>query len=144
IGENDLANSQVSPYTMTAPKLLKQAGYESAMFGKFHLAGPEHNQAGNLTPRTLGRDYFYGWVGGLPGSVDTTAGGVAPENTYSCGFVPAKPNLGAAYAGACYHANNSCEQISHPKPQQDSAGMQCLASGGIFVRDEMCGVPPAS
>src|SRR5690606_32413112 len=82
IGHNDLANSQVSPYSMTLPRLLKQAGYESAMFGKFHLAGPENNQAGNLTPRQLGWDYFYGWIGGLPGSIDTTAGGVAPENTY--------------------------------------------------------------
>lgn len=144
IGQNDLANSQISPYAMTAPKMLKQAGYESAMFGKFHLAGPENNEAENLTPSVLGWDYFYGWIGGLPASVDTTAGGVAPENTYSCGFVPAKPNLGGANAGACYQADNSCKEISHSSPTQDSAGMQCLDSGGIFVRDEMCGVPPAS
>lgn len=144
IGQNDLANSQVSPYTMTTPKLLKQAGYESAMFGKFHLAGPENNQAGNLTPSVLGWDYFYGWIGGLPGSVDTTAGGVAPANTYSCGFVPAKPNVGGANVGACYYADNSCKQISQIVPHQDSAGLQCLDSGGIFVRNEVCGVPPAT
>src|SRR5690606_41279582 len=47
IGPNDLAISQVSPYDMTTPKLLKQANYESAMFGKFHLAGPENNEAVN-------------------------------------------------------------------------------------------------
>ncbi|HRO88245.1 MAG TPA: sulfatase-like hydrolase/transferase, partial [Chiayiivirga sp.] len=47
IGENDLANSHVSPYEVTVPKLLRPAGYESAMFGKFHLAGPENNEAEN-------------------------------------------------------------------------------------------------
>lgn len=57
--------SQLSPYDMTALKLLKQAGYESALFGKLHLAGPENNEAENLTPSVLGWDYFYGWVGGL-------------------------------------------------------------------------------
>jgi len=39
IGQDDLANSQVSPYDMTTPKLLKQANYENGMFGKFHLRG---------------------------------------------------------------------------------------------------------
>src|SRR5690606_28310184 len=50
IGPNDLANSQVSPWEPTVAKLVHSAGYESAMFGKFHLAGPEHNQAENATP----------------------------------------------------------------------------------------------
>ncbi|MBC7204145.1 MAG: sulfatase-like hydrolase/transferase, partial [Pusillimonas sp.] len=71
IGPNDLANSQVSPYATTAAKLLKKANYESAMFGKFHLGGPENNEAGSTTPKQLGWDYFYGWIGGLPGSIDT-------------------------------------------------------------------------
>ena len=66
IGENDLANSQLTPDDMTTPKLLRTAGYESGLFGKFHLAGPENNAAGNGTPGVLGWDYFYGWVGGLP------------------------------------------------------------------------------
>src|SRR3546814_7990408 len=79
IGPNDLATSQLSPYDATTPKLLKRANYESAMFGKFHLAGPENNEAGNATPSTLGWDYFYGWVGGLPDSIDQTAGG--PETS---------------------------------------------------------------
>ena len=34
-----LANSQVSPFETTTPKLLKEVGYDSAPFGKFHLAG---------------------------------------------------------------------------------------------------------
>ena len=37
----DLANSQVSPYETTTPKLLKQRGYKSGLFGKFHLTGSE-------------------------------------------------------------------------------------------------------
>ena len=37
LGPDDLANSQVSPFEMTAPKLLTQRGYQSALFGKFHL-----------------------------------------------------------------------------------------------------------
>jgi len=143
IGQNDLANSQLSPYEVTAPKLLKQAGYQSAMFGKFHLAGPEHNQAGNSTPAELGWDYFYGWIGGLPGSIDTTAGGVAPEKTYTCGFVPAHGADGASF-GACYHADGSCEPFVGLSPHDDSPGLQCLDAGGIFVPEQTCGVKPAT
>lgn len=140
IGPNDLANSQISPYDMTVPKVLKEAGYESAMFGKFHLAGPENNSAENATPRQLGWDYFYGWIGGLPGSIDTTAGGVAPAGTYSCGFVPGRA-AGGAETGACYQADNSCSVITRTSAHQDAAGLQCLSSGGIFVPDETCGTP---
>ncbi|WP_245153386.1 sulfatase-like hydrolase/transferase [Allopusillimonas ginsengisoli] len=144
IGPNDLANSQLSPYAVTAPKLLKQAGYESAMFGKFHLAGPENNEAENATPSVLGWDYFYGWVGGLPGSVDTTAGGVDSTGPYMCGFVPGKL-AGGTDTGACYQANNTCSVIKRTALSQDAAGLQCLASGGIFVPDdETCAGPPAT
>lgn len=143
IGPSDVANSQVSPYDITAPKLLKKANYESAMFGKFHLAGPENNEAGNATPSVLGWDHFYGWVGGLPGSVDTTAGGVAPEKTYSCGFVPGKV-AGGTDTGACYQPNNSCSVVTRSLLSQDAAGLQCLDSGGIFVPDQTCGVAPST
>jgi len=143
IGPNDLANSQISPYDMTVPKVLKQAGYESAMFGKFHLAGPENNKAENATPSQLGWDYFYGWIGGLPGSIDTTAGGVAATGTYSCGFVPGTA-AGGTDTGACYQADNSCSVITRTSPVQDAAGLQCLSSGGIFVPDETCGTPPST
>ena len=83
--------------------------YESGMFGKFHLAGPENNPAGNGTPGVLGWDYFYGWIGGLPASIDTTAGGIAPTGTYSCGFVPS-----AAHGGADTGA--FAETTAHPRP----------------------------
>ena len=36
--DSDLANSQVSPFEVTTPKLLQSSGYHSADFGKFHLA----------------------------------------------------------------------------------------------------------
>lgn len=144
IGPNDLANSQVSPYEVTAAKLLEQAGYESSMFGKFHLAGPEHNMAGNGTPKQLGWDYFYGWTGGLPGSIDTTAGGVAAPGTYSCGFVPKLAEGGAAF-GACYtqsDAGASCVELAGHGPGEDAAGLQCLTRGGILVPGESCQATP--
>ena len=144
IGPNDLAQSQVSPYDMTVPKLLKQAGYESGMFGKFHLAGPENNQAGNATPAVLGWDYFYGWIGGVPASIDTTAGGIAATTTYACGFVPPAIAPGGADTGACYQPDGRCARLSRGSPDQDAAGLQCLGSGGIFVPNQACGTPPPS
>ena len=143
IGPKDLANAQISPYDMTLPKLLKQANYESAMFGKFHLAGPENNEAGEATPSTLGLDHFYGWIGGLPGSIDTTAGGVAAEKTHACGFVPSKL-AGGTNTGACYQPNKTCTDLSQNSPLQDAAGLQCLNSGGVFVPNQSCGTPPTA
>ena len=140
IGPNDLATSQLSPYDATTPKLLKQVGYENAMFGKFHLAGPENNEAENATPSVLGWDHFYGWVGGLPGSIDTTAGGVAGTGEHVCGFVPG----GLGKGGACYQPDNSCTEIVRTSLTQDPAGLQCLSSGGILVPDASCGAPPSS
>lgn len=128
IGPNDLANSQLSEYEVTAPKLLKQAGYENAMFGKFHLAGPDNNIAGSDTPTQLGWDYFYGWIEGLPGSVDTTAGGVYDQDRWSCGFYPHH------LPGACYFSDGSCQDMSAPALTDDSSGLLCLSQGGIFVR----------
>lgn len=128
IGPNDLANSQVSPYEMTTPRVLKTRGYTSAMFGKFHLGGPENNPFGNGTPGALGFDFFYGYIGGLPGSIDTTAGGVAASGTYSCGFVT------DATAGACQFASGRCDQdVGGTFP-----GKRCMERGGIFVPNTTC------
>lgn len=135
LGPNDLANSQLSQYDLTVPMLLKQAGYESAMFGKFHLAGPEHNAAGNATPAVLGWDYFYGWIGGLPGSIDTTAGGVYEAGEWSCGFYPHH------FAGACHYADGRCVDMAQPELSEDASGLQCLADGGIFVDHQSCSDP---
>lgn len=135
IGPNDLANSQLGPDDVTVPKLLKRAGYQSAMFGKFHLAGPENNPDGNATPATLGWDHFYGWVGGLPGSIDATAGGVYDAGRWSCGFYPHH------FAGSCHYADQRCEDMPQPSLDQDATGLQCLAKGGIFVDHHACGDP---
>src|ERR1700731_277781 len=37
LGNNDLANFMVNPNEVTVPNLLKQRGYKSALFGKFHI-----------------------------------------------------------------------------------------------------------
>ncbi|SAI50926.1 sulfatase [Bordetella ansorpii] len=133
IGPNDLANSQISPYDQTAPKLLKQAGYVSGMFGKFHLAGPENNQAGNSTPAQLGWDYFYGWIGGLPGSIDTTAGGAHAQGSKVCGFDQSR------IGGACYHADGTCQSVPAATLTRDAPGLQCLTQGGVFASGQACG-----
>lgn len=143
IGPDDLATSQLSPYEVTAATLLKKAGYESSLFGKFHLAGPDNNPAGNATPLVLGWDHFHGWIG-LPGPIDTSAGGVAAEKTYACGFVPGAA-AGGADSGACYYPDNSCQPMARHSPAQDAPGLQCLDSGGIFVAQAPCeATPPAS
>ena len=146
LGTYDLANAQVSPYDMTTPKLLKQANYESAMFGKFHLAGPDNNQAGNGTPMQLGWDYFYGWIRGGPASLDTTGGGGNPNptgNPYVCGFAPSAA-AGGADRGACYQPDNSCKAITGVNSGGDVPGKQCLMSGGVFVPNATCQTTPPS
>src|SRR6516162_2169321 len=55
---DDLANSQVSPFEVTTPKILRMKKYTSGLFGKFHLAGPDNNEFTNMTPHVLGWDYF--------------------------------------------------------------------------------------
>src|SRR4051794_3578223 len=60
----DLANSQVSPYEMTTPKVLRTVKYKSGLFGKYHLAGPDNNPYGNGTPNSNGFDYFDGFLEG--------------------------------------------------------------------------------
>jgi len=138
IGQNDLANSQLSQYDMTTPKLLKKANYESGLFGKFHLAGPENNKSANATPTELGWDYFYGWVGGLAGSVDTTAGIANGPAIYNCGYVPSSSTNGGADTGACYMANNTCQNLASSGAENDPPGKQCIINGGLFKANEAC------
>src|SRR3546814_16146876 len=61
IGPNDLATSQLSPYDATTPKLLKRANYESAMFGKFHLAGPENRSEERRVGKEWGSKCKFRW-----------------------------------------------------------------------------------
>jgi sulfatase-like protein len=142
LGPDDLANSMVSPFETTAPKLLAKRGYESALFGKFHIALQGHDPAGLAAPHSLGWNFFAGWMDetGDPSSIDKTAGGVAPAGTtYSCGFVPSAAVPGGADHGACYMANGSCTELVTNAGVPP--GRTCRDQGGILVPDVDCGVP---
>jgi arylsulfatase A-like enzyme len=140
----DLANSQVSPYETTIPKVLRLRGYESGLFGKFHLTGSDVNEANNPLGYTavhqLGWDYFAGWQDGAPHPIDATAGGVAAAGvSYACGFVPNTrddPQNGAD-RGACYLVDHSCATINHGA-RSPTPGRTCMERGGIFVPNASC------
>ncbi len=138
IVSNDLANSQVSPYALTIPKLLKEeAGYVSALIGKMHLTGsdinPDNHPLGDDAMRELGWDYFAGYLDGAPYPIDTTGGGVAPEGTYQCGFVPnttADNTVGVDH-GICYLADGEHQLMDDPDVYP-TPGRTCVELGGIF------------
>ena len=137
---NDLANSQVSPFEATTPKMLKSVNYLSALFGKFHLAGPDNNPFTYGTPHSLGWDYFDGILEGAPYPIDTTVGAQFPAGTYSCGFVPNAAG-GGADTGACHFADKTCEVIN--TGQVPTPGRSCMEMGGLFVPNQDCAyVPP--
>jgi arylsulfatase A-like enzyme len=149
IGPADLNNSHVATWEVTTPKLLDQANYSSGMFGKFHLGGPENNQFRDGAPASVGWINFYGWTGGLPGAIDTTAGGVGHESgplgTYSCGFVPQATVEGGADSGACYipsETSVSCTELSGTNAEGDSVGLQCLTQRGVLVPNAPCQASP--
>lgn len=136
--DDDLANSQVSPFESTTPKVLKSANYLSGLFGKFHLAATTYNPFGAATPHSLGWDYFDGFLEGAPHPLDTTIGGQFPASTspFTCGFVT-DADHGGADSGACRFADNSCTAIAkdqnHPTP-----GRTCMEMGGLFVPNQSC------
>ncbi|MFN2377485.1 MAG: sulfatase-like hydrolase/transferase [Candidatus Binatia bacterium] len=139
LGPDDLANSMTSPYELTAPKLLKQKGYQSGMFGKFHITLQDHDPAGLAGPHALGWDFFSGWMDttGDPSSIDLTAGGVAaPGKSYSCGFVPSK-KAGGADTGACYLPDGWCRKFK-TKSDGTPPGRTCRDMGGIFDPEKKC------
>ena len=72
----DLANSQVSPYESTTPVILRESGYQSALFGKFHLTGSnvsetaeDNNPLGYTAIHPLGWNFFKGWQEGSIGRI---------------------------------------------------------------------------
>lgn len=141
----DLANSQVSPFETTTPKILKRQGYRNGVFGKMHLSGsdinPANNPLGEQVMHDLGWDYFTGYLDGGPYPIDTTAGGVGAAGTYQCGFV-ANANDDPAHgadAGACYRADDSCDEMSTATAV--TPGRACLEKGGIFVPNQSCQSP---
>jgi hypothetical protein len=138
---DDLANSQVSPFEATTPKLLTAHGYDNALFGKFHLAGPDNNPFGEGTPHALGWQYFDGFLEGAPHPIDATAGGVAHKGvSYTCGFVPNAKHRNGADRGACYQSNNSCV-VLRATLDKPTPGLTCLESGGIFDPNKGCQSP---
>src|SRR5262249_33820542 len=150
LGPSDIANSQVSPYETTTPKLLKSAGYKSALFGKFHLGLQNNNPFGDAMPRALGWDYFSGCLDetGDPSSIDTTAGGVGLKHprkpvTYPCGFVPGRlDHPKGAEIGACYSANGTCSVMQ--RAGAVPPGRACRDNGGIFDPHATCQSPQPS
>lgn len=141
----DLANSEMSPYEMTLPKLLKTRGYSSALIGKMHLTGTDLNGSPNLpyghqTMWKLGWDHFDGYLDGAPYPIDTRAGRTSvAQDTYQCGFVPnatIDPAHGAD-AGACYMATGSCSQIARSS-SITTPGRTCVERGGIFDPNQTC------
>ncbi|WP_017525868.1 sulfatase-like hydrolase/transferase [Pusillimonas noertemannii] len=141
----DLANSEISPYEMTLPKLLDTQGYTSALIGKMHLTGTDLDTAANLpyghkTMWKLGWDYFDGYLDGAPFPIDTRAGlSNVAEGTYKCGFVSnttMDKDNGADF-GACYAAAGGCESISRGE-DIPTPGRSCMERGGIFDPGQSC------
>jgi hypothetical protein len=144
---NDLANSQVSPFEVTTPQVLRTKHYVSGIFGKFHLAGPTNNEFTFGTPHALGWDYYDGFLEGSPHPIDTTIGGQyptppgtpPPPPIYTCGFIPnaTQDSTNGADFGACVQPDKSCAELmrsaSMPVP-----GFSCLQQGGIFVKKQSC------
>jgi hypothetical protein len=134
----DLAQSQASPFEVTTPRVLRTRGYQSGLFGKWHLTEIPNNDAdgnpnpgnpaGNGAPHDLGWNFFFGDLEGAPRAIDTTAGGVAEQGTYTCGFV------NDAAFGACYFTDGSCTALGQPgAPPSAIPGLTCLERGGILV-----------
>lgn len=146
ITSSDLANSQLSPYEYTTPKLLKARGYTNAIFGKTHFSGspvnPALNPYGYTAPHQLGWDTFAGWADGAPNPVDSTAGGVAATGTYGCGFVPnsAADPVNGADMGACYTVDGACDVLT-ASSKAPTPGRSCMERGGILVPNAQCATP---
>jgi len=144
----DLAGNQISPYEVTIPTILRRyARYDTALFGKAHYANTpssyDTTPYGGTSMTQVGFSEFYGWWNGAPLSIDTTAGGIAPEKTYSCGYIPttAINSTTGADHGACYYVNGSCEVLLLNSNFQ-SPGLECLTKGGILVPQAGCTSPP--
>src|SRR5215831_176705 len=137
---DDLANSQVSPYEVTTPRLLKTRSYDSGDFGKFHLGEVHNNPFGNSLVHALGWDYFNGFLDGAPHPIDTTAGGIGKQGRYTCGFVPNKKHRGADN-GSCRFSNKNCRDLT-ATAAQPTPGRSCLEQGGIFVPETSCRQTP--
>ncbi len=144
---DDLANSQVSPFEVTTPQILRTKNYTSGLFGKFHLAGPNNNEFTYATPHVLGWDYYDGFLEGAPYPIDSTIGGQFPNPTgtpppppiYTCGFIPntTQDSTNGADQGACVQPNKSCTELTRSSTMP-VPGFSCLQQGGLFVMKKSC------
>jgi hypothetical protein len=142
---NDLANSQVSPFEVTTPEVLRTKKYTSGLFGKFHLAGPNNNEFTFGTPHVLGWDYFDGFLEGAPHPIDTTIGGQITATRmdgspiYTCGFIPNRTHdpVYGSDQGACVQPDKSCTQLTRSSTMPDP-GFSCVQQGGIYVKGSSC------
>ena len=143
---DDLANSQVSPFEVTTPQVLRTKNYVSGLFGKFHLAGPDNNEFTFGTPHVLGWDYFDGFLEGAPHPIDTTIGGQFPVPSgpnppppmYTCGYIPnTSHSQYGSDQGACVQPDKSCTELTRSTTMPDP-GFSCLQQKGIFVPNQSC------
>ncbi|HET7680380.1 MAG TPA: sulfatase-like hydrolase/transferase [Xanthobacteraceae bacterium] len=137
IVNNHLPQEYVSQFEATLPRVLKKAGYESAIVGKYHL-GNEKDPAGNCAPATRGWDTFIGNMTAGPPSIDKTAGGGDPQGNQVCGYFQSQA------PGACYRriaGVTTCTAINAGNADpQTSASRTCLQRGGLFRPNMPCGV----
>ena len=120
--QTTLAQSQCSPFEVTAPRLLEEAGYRSALFGKFHLAQNEENPYGISAPASVGFTHFNGTLLGGPPYIDETVAGQITDRgvVASCGY-PVLDNLPAICA--CAFPDGDCSE--------GIDAVDCLAAGGV-------------
>ena len=140
LGPDDLANSQVSPFEMTAPKLLAQRGYESALFGKFHLGLQGNNPAGYGDAARARLELLLGLARRDRRPVVDRHDGRRrrPPGTWSCGFVPGAA-AGGADSGACYMADGTCSELaSTPVRSRPGAPAATRAASSIPTRAVRC------
>lgn len=144
LGPSDLANSMISPYERTIPKLMSQAGYATALFGKFHVGLQGNSPFKYDMPQSLGWQHFDGWLDetGDPSSIDTSAGlGDAYDGLYPNGYVPGSNVANGADEGACYASDASCTYMTAPEGSKNPPGRACHDDGGIFVPNAACTSP---
>ena len=134
----NLPNSQASPYEVTAPRVLAHAGYASALFGKYHLGGPDNKPAGYGAPAGLGWNYYNGCLVGGPPYIDPTLGGQTTNtDLYPCGF-PTGPARGVAWfqdaQSKIYCDNNNGASYTGQEIVQ-AGGIPALDANGNFATD---------
>ncbi len=122
----DLPSAQVSPYEVTTPKILAQAGYTSALVGKFHLGGPDNNPDTYRTPSVLGWDYFNGNLHGGPPFIDPTLGGQTTNTAlYPCAFPTGNQR------GVCWFQGPGNQIHCENNNGAGYTGHECVTLGGI-------------